>query len=208
MSESNALMTSLSTIAEEMASDISPVFQNATVDRYSGFLDAMYHYTLESERELLYASTIAPTEDLRELFAHMAKDEQAHYKLAELDLRELDCGVGLQAPDAVLILREFWMSETSERFFELLGALYAVENVGGFVKSQALQCLMALQLRPKQCRFVAVHLEVDEDHGSLMSDACRKYGADHADAILEGARKAAALWTEMHLGVLDIRGAA
>lgn len=189
----------LETLPRTMATQIQPLFHRADTIRYSHFLNAMYHYTLQSEAELEHAADLAPTEPLRQLFVHLAREEKAHYQLAEQDLKTLQKTPTPNAPPAVLELRNYWNQVCEENFFELLGGLYVLENVAAHVMESTVACMELLSLAPCQMSFVTTHLEADAEHGQLLKEACTQNWNKHHQDIVRGAEKIASLWVTMHL---------
>ena len=189
----------------------SPLFIAPTLPRYQRYLSTMVHYTRNSEDELRRAAQLMDSPSLRPLFDQLAPRGSSHFRLAEADLEALEVPLENYAdeiPSAVVDLRTYWNTVTCARAFEYLGALWALENVARWLKQDAQACLASLRFKdqplgPRHTRFVATHLAADDDHGALMTTACRQHAPNHGEAIRTGAKRAAALWIAMHLQVLD-----
>jgi len=195
-------LSRLRSIPLEMAQAIAPLYENADLDRYARFLNAMYHYTIRSEAQLRSAASMTDDPPLRALFLEMADEERGHYKLAEMDLKAIGRSVDLTMPPSVHAMHEFWESVDRDQVAVLLGALYSFENVAGHAGSVAMEALTAMGLDKSQTRFVGVHVLADEHHGKMVDDLCRKYLDAHAGEILSGAQQAADHWVAMHLAVI------
>ena len=81
-----AALERLCGFAREAAESIRPYAANMDHEGYRCFLNAMYHYTRHSGDKALSASRNCPPGELRQLFEHMQREEQGHYRLAESDL--------------------------------------------------------------------------------------------------------------------------
>lgn len=197
----------LDDIARSMAVAIQPLFSAPSLARYCGYLGAMYHYTREAGDELRHAASLATEAELARLFDHLAKEEQSHYRLAELDLRELGAVVDPHASPAVQAYRDFWRSADTSGWARL-GALYAFENVAGFAHDEGVGTLTSLGLAPRQMRFALAHVEADAGHGREVGACVDRFAAEHGDEILEGARRGADLWVALHLAIIEAEAAA
>ena len=193
---------SLEELPRLMAEAIAPLYEAPSLARYLRYLDVMYHYTRNAEPELRYAAAIGPTPEVTQLFEELAAEEADHYRLAAHDARSLDHRIDERVPASVAAYRAYWNGTPAEEAYRLLGAMYVLENVAGWAGTRALASLAALDLRPPNCTFVAVHVREDGDHGRRLQAACREVPEEHRSTVLEGAREGARLWVDMHLSIL------
>lgn len=186
----------LERIPQAMADAVRPHLAAATVASYQRFLDAMVCYTRGSGDRLRHAEAHAATSELAAFFGRLAREEAGHYLLAEADLRAF----GLEPTGAP------WpgVAEFTQSWFERgnparwLGALYALENVGGPLARDAVTHLSRLSLPREAVRFVMVHLEADAEHGASTAVHVRAQMAAHGDEVLAAAREAADFWVALH----------
>ncbi len=199
---SSLLLTELEQIAKHMADAIRKELPSLTRVSYGRFLDAMYHYTLQSGLRLEHSAKHCSWQPAKELFAQLAKEETHHYRLAELDLKGLGQSRTVDTPPLVTQFHDFWMSipqnmKHPEAAF--LGAMYPLENVGQYLTEDAAQVLKTLGLTKDQSRFVIVHLEADVGHGSALSELCGKLPTESATDAQNAAKIAAQFWIDLHL---------
>ncbi|MDB4932816.1 MAG: hypothetical protein JWM10_5300 [Myxococcaceae bacterium] len=184
---------SLESIPGAMACAVRPML--ASIDRagYVRFLDAMVHYTRGSGERLEHAAAHAPTAAMRDFFAQLAREESGHFRLAEADLDALGERVSESAPRGVGEFHRWWMESRDAATW--LGALYALENVAGHLAGDVPPQLARLGLERTQVRFVAMHLQADEAHGSLTAEHAAGLGESE---LVEAAKRAAAFWVALH----------
>jgi hypothetical protein len=188
----------LAAIPAEMAREVAGFLPGATVEGYTAFLDAMYHYTLQSQGRLERAAAAASDEGLRAFLEELAREEAQHYRLAEADLRAFGLTPSPDKPPSVAAFERAWEALPHDHAAAWVGALLALESVGEHIGPAALPALARLGLGKTQARFVLVHLEADVEHGAQ----CRAHALGLAEAhpalVLQGARAAAHAWVEMH----------
>ncbi len=188
----------LSAVPVQMAQEVAQWLPVATVASYQDFLNMMYHYTLGSEDRLRGAAKLTPDEGLRAFYLELADEEAFHFELARQDLAAFGRQPRDETPAEVARFEAFWQSIGSEDHAAHLGALYALESVASHLAQKAVAELGRLKLGPKEARFVLVHLEADEEHGSMCQAHCQRVGAVDPESLLRGARSAAGFWVEMH----------
>jgi heme oxygenase len=191
----------LEALPAAMAEAVRPHLAIADLEGYLRFLDAMVHYTRGSGERLRHAAEHAPTEKLRTFFSGLAREEAGHHKLAEADLAALGRRPGDQLPDGLAAFHRGWMEARTPAAW--LGALYVLENVGGFLARDAAANLGRLKLGPRHVRFVMVHLEADVEHGADTADHAR---AEDPGALLAAGEAAAAFWVALHVGAFAAPG--
>lgn len=188
----------LEAIPAEMAHEVAGFLPSATVEGYTAFLDAMYHYTLQSQGRLERAAAAATDEGLRAFLEELAHDEAQHYRLAEADLRAFGLTPSAQKPASVAAFERAWEELPRDHAAAWVGALLALESVGDHIGPAALPALARLGLGKTQARFVLVHLEADVEHGAKCREHALALARAHGDLVLQGARSAARAWVEMH----------
>lgn len=187
----------LTNFTKKAADEIIPFIKNCNIEGYKNFLNTMYHYTLESERQLLDALNKSYFNEIKEYFKMQAKEERGHYLLAERDLEEFDEKPTTKCSNEIIKFREFWDSIDSKRSMIYLGAQYVFENVASYLAKDVIDMMKRLELTKKQSRWLIVHLEADLGHGAEIEKICLKYLPQHSKEIVYGAEKFFELWTEI-----------
>ena len=183
--------------SEKAANSVKAPLLNADLQAYKNFLNMMYHYTLTSGDKLAVAAKKAPNEELKSFFDHMFKEERYHYKLAEQDLKGFGLKPDSQTPEVVSKFNKFWESLGNGHFNGYLGALYVFENIADKVGGEIKDLLSRLNVTEKQRRWLSIHVEADEEHGSLISDLLKKYIGDNTQAAIDAAKEAQKRWSEI-----------
>ena len=153
----------------------------------------MYHYTHRSEDNLLSAANNSHTEELKEYFSHMAKEERGHYILAREDLKEFGDNVSNETPEVVIKINKFWDTLSSKHVNGYLGLVYVFENVVPHMGDKIIKFVEKLELTKKQARFLIVHGEADLDHGDEAKEFALKYIGEAPDVMIEAAEQACEL---------------
>ncbi len=194
----NETMDTLEALAKDAADNLRSYINNVDLEKYKNFLYFMYHYTMYSEDKLRTAADSSHTEELVEYFNHMAKEERGHYILAREDLKELGEEVSdYNIPMAVVNFNNEWDKLGKYGSFGYLGAVFVFENVAKHLQQEGGQMLAKLNLGKTQCRWVAVHLEADLEHGEEIREMCEKYVAEGSDKIIAGAKIMHKSWLEV-----------
>lgn len=162
----NELEQELAAIPAQMAQQVAAFLPSATVEGYTAFLNAMYHYTLQSQGRLARAAVAATDEPLRAFLEELADEEAQHYRLAEADLRAFGLTPSADKPPSVAAFERAWDELPRDHAAAWVGALLALESVGDHIGPAALPALARLGLSKTQARFVLVHLEADVEHGA------------------------------------------
>lgn len=191
----------LESIPPAMADAVKPHLRTASLEGYQRFLEAMVHYTRGSGDRLRHAAARSPSEELRAFFDRLAHEESGHYRLAEADLATFGRAPTGEGPEAVTAFHRSWIESDDPATW--LGALYALESVGGHLGEDAVTALGRLGLRRDQVRFVMVHLEADVDHGASTADHARRQLAAAGDRLIQAARDAARFWVGLHIRALS-----
>jgi pyrroloquinoline quinone (PQQ) biosynthesis protein C len=195
----------LERIPLSMAEAVRPSLDRATILGYHRFLDAMVHYTRGSGERLLHAARHAPDEALRDFFEQLAREEAGHYRLAEADLAAFGLAPSQTPPPSVERFHDGWIQSRWPSAW--LGALYALESVGGHLAQSAAQNLGRLGLSRDKARFVMVHLEADAEHAKATARHIRHFTDVDGVRLLDAATSAASFWVELHKQALDEPGA-
>jgi hypothetical protein len=189
-------MQRLQQICAQIAVAAGKLFESPTISRYKAAVSTCYHYTRDSGPQLQRAADLAPDEDLRRFFAELADDERNHYRLAEADLAAFGVQVNRRVPPAVVAFAGWWYAIPTDRYFQLLGATYVLENLADRLRERTAAALAALGLGPERSRFVRTHLAADEEHGRRVAEMCEAYLPRAESDIVAGAETAARFWSE------------
>jgi pyrroloquinoline quinone (PQQ) biosynthesis protein C len=176
------------------AEGIREHIKNSDLKSYKKFLDQMYHYTLKSGDKILTAAKHAPTEELKNFFNHMYKEERNHYMLAVQDLRGFGLEPSKETPKEVEDFNKFWESLGKGHFNGYLGALYVFENIADKVGDDVASMLKRLGVAENQKRWLSIHIEADEEHGALSTKFLKQHLAENPQAALDAAKEAADRW--------------
>jgi len=188
----------LESYAEKAANSVSHHLKRASLEDYIHFLNYMYHYTRFSEHNLMLASQASQTEELREYFKHMAKEERGHYLLAVRDLEGFGLNVTDQTPAVVEAINQLWESLKDQKTANgYLGIIFVFENVVKYVGDDIKDLLRRLNLGKKQCRWLSVHAEADLEHGAEATEMADKHFSNNPALLVESAKKATELWVEL-----------
>ena len=185
-------------VPQRMAAEVGEWLPKATREGYCRFLDAMFHYTRDSEARLRHAAASTQDTLLRAFFLELADDEAPHFRLAERDLASFEKAPGDAPPAAVQRFKRVWDALGTESSAGHLGALFALESVASHLASGARSALARLKLGPSNAAFVSVHLQADEVHGRQCTEHCQRVGVTQSDALLGAAQAAADAWVDMH----------
>lgn len=154
----------------------------------------MYHYTRHSGDKALCTSRNCPPGELRQLFEHMQREEQGHYRLAESDLNALGYAAHASKPPAVEAFDRYWASIGPEQYTAYVGAIVVFENVASHLASEIAELLRRLRLANTQSRWLRVHAEADREHGLQAITASQRYLREDPEGVLRGAERAGQLW--------------
>ncbi|KTC85238.1 iron-containing redox enzyme family protein [Legionella cincinnatiensis] len=188
----------LDTYCQNMADSVILLLDKIDLNKYLNFLEMMYHYTRDSGKRLQHAAEQAQDEEIKKVFAELAREEQYHYRLAEGDLQTFGKQPVPEAPSVVLEFDQFWMNISSEEEYQYVGALYVLENVARLLKTSVMPHFVRLNIGPEQGKFILTHLVADDDHGDQLRLLCHN-NADIAKHQIEmGAQKASTFWIKIH----------
>lgn len=195
-----SVLTDLENITKQTSKEVTTIIQGVTLDSYQHFLQMMYFYTLKSFDRLEHAAAIVSDEKLKAFFKHLALEEKSHYTLARADLKAFGKEIDTSANTSVVDkFNTDWMKANAPE--TILGILFVLENVANYNKDDAMKALGGLKIQKDQARFILVHLEADEDHGSLVTDYCKQVKPDRKELVLDGARLASKFWLDLHRAV-------
>ena len=192
--QTEAAIQKLESLSKYAADELRPLLENATLEQYQAFLDMMYHYTLYSEGNLMKASETAHTDELKEYFEHMAKEEHGHYLLAAKDLEGYGKAVSKETPQEVLNINQYWDEMTQGHVNAFLGLVFVFENIAKHLGTEIKTFLQRLEVTKKQGRWLSVHAEADLEHGEEAKEFAEKYCDENAELMVNSAEKAANLW--------------
>ena len=200
-----AMLERLRAQAREAAEIIRPHVARMDLEDYCCFLNTMYHYTRHTGAKARTASSNSPPGALREFFEHMQREEQGHYRLAEADLNALGYAVHPDKPAAVEAFDRYWASIPATQPEAYLGALVVFENIARHLGPDIAQLLARLALPSTQTRWLRVHAQADELHGTQALELAQRYVRQAAQPLLEGAERARQLWTDIFRSALTDR---
>lgn len=198
------LINKLNSIVMQTAEGVNNILIDLKIEHYKMYLNNMYHYTINSHEQLMEASVkMAFIKDrtLEDLFSELAKEEEKHYILAELDLSSMNEKPTRFVPDSVKNIHSFWNEISAENAICYLGVMYVFENIAHHLNINLLNdTLTRLQLNKSKTRFIMTHLHEDARHGALILCACERiHDNNQQEAIVDAAKEAANLWLRMHL---------
>lgn len=180
------------------AESVREYLHSASLAEYQHFLDHMYHYTRRSEENLLNAACHSHTEELKDYFEHMAKEERGHYLLAERDLEGFGLKPSNVIPSTVQMINRFWDEQKSYKHGNaFLGIVYVFENVAQHVGEDIKALLQRLEVTKKQSRWLSVHAEADLEHGDEAEALTMKYMPENPELLVTSAEKACELWIKL-----------
>ena len=182
-------------IPQEMAREIQPFVESASVQGYYRFLSAMFHYTKNSGERLKHAAQMTVDSSESEIFHKLYLEEKDHYQLALNDLYALHQEVDEIIPRSVVEFNDFWMSRKTTA--EWMGILFATENVASYLPEVVYKNILRLKLTENQCSFMLVHLKADAEHSSIIDKVVHDYISD--EKLLESAKHSGELWIQMHI---------
>lgn len=194
-----SILKELDETTRQTSSEVAKIITNVSIGSYQHFLQMMYFYTLKSFDRLDHAAKLAKDEKLSKFFSHLALEEKSHYTLAKLDLRAFGKDIDNSLDTSVVDkFNRDWMKVGADSLEKILGILYVLENVANYNKTEAMQSLGKLNIQKDQARFILVHLEADEEHGSLVNEYCSKASDDKKGIIVDGAKLASKFWLDLH----------
>ncbi len=192
--------STLENIPKTMAEQVLPFFLKMDIERYVGWLEMMYHYTLGSYEKGVHSAEASMQADLKEFFSHMAIEEKNHYKVAESDLKQLDRPLDIEKQAPVVIEKyNTWWNKQYDNPIKLLAALFVFENVAQYLVDDVLPVLNTLNLTKSQCKWIRIHAQADDVHGQEVSELARKYFVGNAEIMIGAAREAAELWININI---------
>jgi len=199
-------MSILPNFPEKAAECVKRYLEVMDLDQYKYFLYAMYHYTLDSEAKLIHASEKCADAGLKAYFKEMAREERGHYLLAQRDIEEFGINVvGTEDPEAIKDFRDYWYSLGQSNDNEFVGAMYVFESIASLCVEEVKSMIQRLGLTKKQARWLLVHLEADEDHGTEAWKMCLGYASNNPEAILCAAQDGAERWITVFEDALSNR---
>lgn len=196
--------SALETIPKNIADKIRPYFLSMDIEGYKQWLEMMYYYTLGSEPKGKESAENSNSEDLKEFFLHMAKEERGHYILAQKDLEAFGLTIDTSKPEPdVITAYNNWWSKNYDNTLKHLAALYVFENIAEHLAQDVIEKLKEFDLSKKQTRWVFVHAEADDEHGDEVAEIAAKYFSYNKELMLQAAEEAANLWFEINKKPLD-----
>ena len=176
--------------------------QSLTVDVYHRYLSFQYHLTKGVQRAFLKCAahpSMSGKRSLRNFLFNFGLEEEPHYKVAEIDLKNM----GLKPLDCPLDVALWWSyfdNVVETRPFVRLGATCILENLGVGVKNEGRELLGSVEfLNEKNTRFLEIHFHEVLPHGDQIIealDAVRLSKEDLAD-IVEGANTGSIIYLRL-----------
>ncbi|NEP54444.1 MAG: iron-containing redox enzyme family protein [Moorea sp. SIO3C2] len=176
----------LDCIAQEGAKEIAAAFDLATRTNYIHLVSTFYHYSAPGETQLLRAAEAAPTNAMKMLYIHLARDEADHDILAIRDLKAL--GYKLE-PESKLTAgyHAYWSNFSDEKVIEYLGMNVVIEYLISYLNSCAKTMRERLKLKAEECTWLQLHCEEDEQHGEAAVKCVKEHINERfADLMIKG----------------------
>lgn len=180
--------------AKKAADAVRKGLNNTDLEGYKRFLNMMYHYTLKSGDKLKAIADNSPNEELRDYFHHMYLEERNHYMLAKQDLKGYGLTPNPETPKEIQEMDKFWERLNGGHINGYLGALYVFENIADKVGDDIKEMFQRLNIQKDQRRWVAIHAEVDLDHGAEVKEILDRYLEENIDAAVKSAKEACDKW--------------
>ncbi|MBY0355235.1 MAG: iron-containing redox enzyme family protein [Rickettsiales bacterium] len=189
------VMALLDLFPKKAADALREPFRAIDLVQYQNFLKMMYYYTLDSENKLQFAADRSDTEELRDYYLQMKKEETRHYLLAQADYEAFGGTIDTNfKPDVVQAFDDFWYSLGQSDAAEFAAALYVFESIASLLREDIKETLLRLGVIGKQSRWLRVHVQADEEHGAEAREICATYNSRHPQAMLAAAQGAVDKW--------------
>lgn len=192
----------LEDIARRGAEEIAFALREATKTNYINFVSMLYHYSVPGEPQLNKAALASPTEEMKEFYATLAKEEANHDIVAIKDLKSMGYKVGTES-ELVENYHKHWDNFTVDKTFEYLGMNVVIENSIHYLSQAVADMLERLELGKQECRWIRIHCDVDQIHGEAAL-ACAKNHMNEGTVqlILKGAREDMLRFSKMFVDAL------
>jgi hypothetical protein len=192
---------------EALAKKAAEAFKGTLADdfnltKYKNFLNAMYHYTAQSEKMISHARDLSPNDELHHYLDHMVKEEHGHYILAREDLKELGEKVSNDIHPIIQDFHTKWF-QLGENVYSYLGAIYVFENIAKYVQTEGKSLYDKLGINKKQRRWLSVHLEADLSHGDEIIEIAQKYVHKNPEEFLRGGNAMCTCWINVFTHALS-----
>ncbi len=183
-----------------------------TKDDYVRYLSFQHHLTNGVQKHFLACAAhprLANKRKLRDFLISFGLEEEPHYYVAELDLRQM----GLRPLPCPLDVALWWCyfdQIVRNRPFVRLGATCVLENLGAGAGALGRELLNSAPFLNKQnTRFLEIHFHEVLPHGDQIINALRSATLDERDVaeLVEGAKAGAVLYLRMvewALGMNDL----
>jgi len=173
-----------------------------TVDVYHRYLSFQYHLTKGVQRAFLKCAahpSMSGKRSLRNFLFNFGLEEEPHYKVAEIDLRNM----GLKPLDCPLDVALWWSyfdDVVESRPFVRLGATCILENLGVGVRDEGRELLGSVEfLNDKNTRFLEIHFHEVLPHGDQIIEALNsvRLNDNELEDIVEGANTGAIIYLRL-----------
>jgi hypothetical protein len=180
-----------------------------TREVYTRYLSFQYHLTKGVQKHFLACAghpEMSNKRKLRDFLYRFGLEEEPHYYIAELDLRQL--GVEpLPCPLDVALWWTYYDSVVPHRPFVRLGATCVLENLGAGAGNLGRELLAAAPfLNKDNTRFLEIHFHEALPHGDQIIGALLsvKLSPRDLDDLVEGANTGTVLYLRMAEWALGI----
>jgi len=173
-----------------------------TVEVYQKYLSFQYHLTKGVQRAFLKCAahpSMSGKRSLRKFLFEFGLEEEPHYKVAEIDLRNMGL-TPLDCPLDVALWWSYFDNVVETRPFVRLGATCILENLGVGVRNEGRELLGSVEfLNEKNTRFLEIHFHEALPHGDQIIEAIDsvRLNSDEIADILEGANTGAIIYLRL-----------
>jgi len=175
---------------------------------YQRYLSMQYHLTRGVQRYFFAAaahSDFSRMPRFRKFLCSFASEEELHFLLAAMDLKEMGLSI-LSAPLDVELWHAYFSAEVLKRPFVRIGAACVLENLSGSENSQLFRRLLGASfLTSDNTKFLVLHMHEAVPHGkqivaALLSEDLK---ASQLQDLVEGASKGATMYLRMAEWAMD-----
>lgn len=184
--------------------DLQQCIQNNSldVDVYHRYLSFQYHLTKGVQRAFLKCAahpSMSGKRSLRKFLFEFGLEEEPHYKVAELDLKNMGL-TPLECPLDVALWWSYFDEVVETRPFVRLGATCILENLGVGVRNEGRELLDSADfLNEKNTRFLEIHFHEVLPHGDQIVEALESVRLSNDDLtdIVEGANTGSIIYLRL-----------
>lgn len=172
------------------------------VDTYHRYLSFQYHLTKGVQRAFLKCAahpSMSGKRSLRKFLFDFGLEEEPHFKVAELDLRNMNLQP-LPCPLDVALWWSYFDEIVETKPFIRLGATCILENLGVGVKNEGREILSSASfLNEKNTRFLEIHFHEVLPHGDQIVGALNAVRLKDQEVkdVIEGANTGAIMYLRL-----------